>query len=121
MATFPRPRELDSNERELLTFLLSADFPGRDSLLEQARTVKAIGDCDCGCGTIDLNVDGDGPLATVRGFVPVEARNKQDGATDVLLFVRDGKLSMLEIVRDDGDHPAPYPKPEDLELWVSPD
>lgn len=101
-------------------FLLTADFPGRDSLIEQARTVKATGDCDCGYGTINLSVDSDGPLAAVRGSVPVEALNKRGGAIDVLLFVRDGRLSRLEIVKDDGDHPAPYPKPEDLEISVSP-
>lgn len=120
MTTFSEPRELTASERALLTFLLTADFPGRDELLQQARKVKATGDCDCGCGTIDLVVESNGPRATVREPVPVEAWKRGTGAVDVMLFVRNGLLSMLEVVDYDTDHPSPYPKPEDLELWVPP-
>jgi hypothetical protein len=49
-------RSLRDDERALLDFLLSADFPGRDELRKQADTASVVGECQCGCGTIELQV-----------------------------------------------------------------
>ena len=119
MARFAQPRDLDSKERALLEFLLTAEFPGRSELQEQARRVKAVGDCDCGCGTIDLAVEDCPPRAHTREPIPVEARRESpEGPIEVLLFVRGGRLASLEIV--DYLNTRLYPAPDDLKLWVPP-
>jgi hypothetical protein len=115
MAKFAQPRELKPNEKALIDFLLIADFPGRNELQQQVECVQVVGDCDCGCGTIDLAVTGPCVRAGCRERVPVEAYG--DTIT-VLLFVRDGLLSSLEIVNCDDSRPLVYPSPDGLKLSV---
>jgi hypothetical protein len=117
MAQFSQPRELKSNERVLLEYLLSADFPGRNELKEQLSRVEVVGDCDCGCGTIYLAVKEPFVRACSREPIAVEA---YADALDVMLFVRDGLLASLEIVDYVNVHPLNYPSPSTLKLWVPP-
>ncbi|HXT85847.1 MAG TPA: hypothetical protein VN745_02375 [Verrucomicrobiae bacterium] len=108
-------RPLKADERKLLEFMLSAEFPGRDELLLQMDSLRVTRECECGCGTVNLEANASVARAICREPIPVEARG---AGVDVLLFVRKGLLACLEIV-DHGDaRPLPYPKPEDLELWV---
>jgi hypothetical protein len=117
MGIFAEPRKLKPNERELLEFLLTADFPGRDELKAQLQHVEVVGDCECGCGTIDLKVNEYPTRAFVEEPIPVEARGE---GIEVLLFVRGGLLCSLEIVDYEDRRPLPYPSIRDLELWVTP-
>lgn len=111
------PRPLNPQEQALAEFLLSADCPGRYDLKRQLASAEAVSLCECGCGTVNLRVGSASRRANCREPIPVEAYG--DGV-DVLLFVRDGVLDSLEIV-DHGDaRPVPYPKPEELTLWVPP-
>src|ERR1700755_1437052 len=57
------PRPLTERENEILTFLLSAEFPGVEKLRQQAQTAHVIGRCQCGCATIYLGVDESLPVA----------------------------------------------------------
>lgn len=111
------PRDLKPSERKLLEFMLTAEFPGKNELLRQMDTVKVIGECDCGCGTVDLGVGPLTPLAKTREPIAVEAHRS---GLDVLLFVRGGRLALLEIVNYEEVPPLRYPSPEELELWVPP-
>jgi len=117
MRQFTQPRQLAPRERELLDFLLTAEFPGKESLREQSKVVEAVGECDCGCGTVDLVVPQNEARPAVLRQIPVEAHGK---GVEVLLFVRDGFLASLEIVDYSDARPLSYPKPTDLELWVPP-
>ena len=75
------------------------------------------GTCECGCGTILIRVNDATDKAVITERVIVEAYGK---GVDVLMFVRDGTLSSIEIV-DHGDaRPLRYPRPEELTLWVPP-
>lgn len=110
-----KPRSLTLQERSVIEFLLSAEFPGRDELRSQLETVKAVGLCECGCGTVILQVGESGPRATVETPIPIEAYGEN---VDVLLFARNGFLSSLELVFHDDRLPRPFPKPGDLKLWA---
>jgi hypothetical protein len=114
----PIQRALRDDERALLDFLLSADFPGRDELRKQADTVRVVGECQCGCGTIELQVEPSQPPAKVSGPIPIEAYGD---AIDVLLFARNGILGSLEIVFYTDPPERPYPRPEQLKLWKRPE
>src|SRR5436309_2398133 len=68
------PRPLTDREAEILDFLLTPDFPGRDALRAQANTAKVVGRCSCGCATIDLATDPEAPFAEgVMQHMAVEA------------------------------------------------
>jgi hypothetical protein len=115
MTRFSGPRPLTCAEQALLDFLLSVEFSGRAELRAQAESVQAAGACDCGCGTLNLAVHPSAPRSSCREPIPIEAYN---ATTEVLLFVRDGRLSRMEVVHCRAlRQPAPYPRPDDLTLW----
>lgn len=89
-------------ERKLLSFLVDAEFPGRDELRQQAVTAMVSRDCR-DCPTFELEVDHRCPKASVKRTVPIEAEGRDsDGmAVQILLHVVDGYLSELEIFRYD--------------------
>jgi hypothetical protein len=91
------PRSLTEAEAEALECLLRADFPGVHELREQAPIAKVVGGCGCGCPTVRLEVDHDpvSPTPATSGVVSSHVLD-EEGA-DLLLFVRDGRLSMLEL------------------------
>jgi hypothetical protein len=96
----------------LLALLNHADFEGRDALVEQARVVRAIGDCPCGCATVALHVD---PAATSAGQsyrpIPNEAE----------VIATDGYLPGLEIFSYWPTEPInPFPPPDRLRLVERP-
>jgi hypothetical protein len=111
------PRELSTDESALAEFLLSVEFPGRDELRKQLRFAQVTGPCEYGCGTILIRVNDATGKAVTTERVVVEAYGK---GVDVLMLVRDGTLSSVEIV-DHGDaRPLRYPRPKELTLWVPP-
>ena len=117
MEKFLQPRELNKDERAMLDFLLSADFQGRTELRKQAESVQAVAVCECGCGTIDLKVSGMAARAFSKEPIPVEAHG---AGVEVLLFVRDGFLRLLEVVDYGDSRPFPYPRVQSLKLWIPP-
>ena len=117
MPKLSQPRSLKPEERLLIEFLLSADFPERDDLKQQMDRVEVIEECDCGCGTADLRIKEVGTDAIGCEQIVVEAYGND---VDVLLFVRSGLLSSLEIVDHGDSRPLSYPTPSNLKLWVPP-
>jgi hypothetical protein len=111
----PFPRPLTSRETETLELMLSAGFPGNEVLREQASQAMVIEQCRCGCATIDLGLESDAPVAPeIQGapLVQTRARDMDAHPVGLMLFVRDGRLSSLEIVWYDesqmtGEFPAP--------------
>jgi hypothetical protein len=117
MTTPCAPRPLSSAEAAVAEFLLSVEFSGRDELRKQLKSAQVTGTCECGCGTINIRVSDTSERAAATQRVVVEAYGK---GVDVLMFVRDGLLSSIEIV-DHGDARAlSYTRPEELTLWVPP-
>jgi hypothetical protein len=108
----PADRALTADERALLGHLLAA-APIAQAVRRQARGSRVRGICDCGCGTIHLAVDrtsaspGDGLALWI-----VQASVLASGHDEVLLFVRDGWLSTLEVVWF--DRPRPLPGVDDV-------
>ena len=100
-------RALTSREREILEMLLAVDVPGIEELRAQVPYVKAAR-WDCGCASFDLEVDRErAPRSSVTVTPTVEAFTKEqedlNSSFDLLLSVRDGWLSGVEIV-DYVDH-----------------
>ena len=112
-SSFPRP--LTVREAETLEFMLSAGFPGNEVLREQASQALVIEQCTCGCATIDFGLGPDAPVAPeIQGapLIQTRARDMEEQPVSLMLFVRDGRLSSLEIVWYDeaqvtGEFPAP--------------
>jgi hypothetical protein len=117
MAQLSKSRPFTEKERELLEFMLSVDFPGRDELKTQAGCAEVDWECDCGCGTFTVELKESCARAASYEPIPVEAYRE---GLDVLLFVREGYLSSLEIVDYLDVRPLTFPSPKELKLWVPP-
>jgi Domain of unknown function (DUF6984) len=95
------PRPLVAAERAVLLKLLSADFPGRDALREQAA--EALGRRIDAEGSLALQPSQDAPAADVVRRIPVEAETEDRDAMPihVLLHVVNGYMNELEVYRED--------------------
>lgn len=117
----PFPRPMTGREAETLEFMLSAGFPGNEVLREQASRALVIEQCTCGCATIDFGLESDAPVAPeIQGapLVQTRARDMDEHPVGLMLFVRDGRLSSLEIVwYDESQMTAEFPAPE---FWEPP-
>ena len=115
-------RSPNAIELALLKKLLERDFPGRDSLLKQldGLSVKTI-DWE---GSLSIRVHPLAPAAEVECRVVSEGCYcDEDGSLDegskvnVLFHVVQGKLTEIEIYKDDGSPIKKRPSAEDLASW----
>lgn len=109
-------RPLNTNEMELLTKLLDHDFPGRDALRRQLSSVtgRRIDEN----GSIELRT-AENERAEVQSASPTEGTCADiDGVPiAVMLHVKEGKLRLLEIFKEDGSEIQRPPKAEALAAY----
>ena len=108
-------RQLTDRERGLIGKLLEPEFPGRDELREQLASVKAkqvIED-----GTLSLRCP-EGPPARCKHNIANEATcsDADGGLISVMLFVGNGMMEMLEIIKYDSTPIIRPPAADDLVL-----
>jgi hypothetical protein len=116
MTTLAQRRPLSTDEQAVLELLVNLDFAGASELRAQVPHAWVVGTCDCGCATVDLEVDQDEalPARNVTSPIPGEATvldERREPAGGVIVFLRDGYLSMLEI----------YSADEPITVWPSMD
>ena len=94
-------RSLDANEIALLEKLLDHDFQGRDALRIQLSSVTGRPTNEHGC--LELRTDEAIEADTEIGS-PTEGRCEDidGGVIVVMLHVKNGKLRMLDIFKEDG-------------------
>lgn len=109
-------RPIDANEMALLKKLLDHDFPDRDALRLQLRSVTGRQTDEHGC--LDLKTD-EGILADTEIACPTEGRCEDtDGQPIVVtLHVRNGRLRKLEITKLDGSEILRAPRAEYLTVY----
>ncbi len=110
-----QPRRLNEIERQLIGRLLEANFPGRDTLLEQVdHSLVTPFDTD---GSLSFDVQTT-VAANVTWRVPTEGEFKDaDGVTiHVLLHVVNGFINELEIFKEDGSAVVRMPNPSELQV-----
>ena len=99
------PRDLTATERDVLTTLLTADFPGADQLRGHAARLTVVGKCGCGCPTIHFAQDAKGE------GIELVAEAVVSGTDDcILLFVNGhGDLASMEYMWVGESPPAVFP------------
>jgi hypothetical protein len=94
-------RPLTSRERGILDRLFECEFPGRDTLQSQLDRLfcEVIDECD----GLRLRVEGfEDPWGMGCPIARGEYLDEDDVAVCIVLHVRDGQLSELEIYKEDG-------------------
>ena len=112
-------RRPNSLERRLIQTLLSESFPGRDELAIQASTASVKpGDDE----SILFVVDASLPPAPVLYRVPVDGSAEDVDGVPIhfLLHVVNGRLTEIDVHREDGKLIRRMPNPESLRLVVYP-
>ncbi|WP_367138183.1 MULTISPECIES: hypothetical protein [Streptomyces] len=94
-----------------LETLLAGPDPVSSALRAQIPYARVAGGCDCGCATLDLTVDRTAvPPALAASTPAAEAWYEVPENAGVMVFARDGYLSLLEIYTA-GDPIAAWPEP----------
>jgi hypothetical protein len=115
------PRPLLHEERDLLSFLLQAGFPGVQALRSQIEHTTVVSRCGCGCPSVSLLVDKDKtePTISYDDIIPVEGLPAEEPTGPaVLLFVRDGYLDDLELMYLSDTPPPDWPALSELMVHV---
>lgn len=103
-------RAISDREAATLAFMLAVDDSRLEPLRRQADALTVVWECTCGCATVEFDVDRTRTSPVVGLCSPVTESvsrvRDSDEASDLLLFVKDGWLSSLEIVW----HAKPIPE-----------
>lgn len=99
------PRELSFEEWQVLSKILSTDFMGRDSIVNQLKSAKVISYCPCGCKTVDIEVDNSLPKYDYGKIVPVQLTTYSQDGVPILaaIHISNGYVTELEILRADSE------------------
>jgi hypothetical protein len=108
-------RSLGMDELELIEALIGAARTGVSRYLGQLEKVKVVGHCLCGCPSIDLEVTEKEKNGRPTPLVMADAESPEGAPVGVILWVRDGELSGLEVHPWDGTQYVRLPLPETLE------
>ena len=113
-------RPLAENEAAALAFMLSVDDPRIEPLRKQAEFATVNWECTCGCATINFTIDRSRASAATGLCSPVidayrRAPVSDDEFCELILFLKDGWLSSLELVWYGAKPIAEFPPPTDFE------
>jgi len=91
------PRPLTERELELIEALLGGAGAAGGRYLGQLSRLRVVGGCGCGCPSVDLGVDGADAGGPARPLVVADAESPEGEPVGVILWVRGGLLSGLEV------------------------
>ena len=109
---FPRPLAVD--EHDLIEALLGAVRSGVGRYIAQLDSLEVVGGCRCGCPSIDLAVASGAAEASARPLILADAESPEGVAVGVILWIRDDRLSGLEVHSWSGSGAIRLPRPETL-------
>lgn len=116
VTTIPEQRELTSEERALIDWLLQHGEPEGRAFLSQLANATVIARCSCGCASINLAVGGrvgtPGPMDILSDYVYRDSAGHSFG---VFVFAHEDLLAGLDLWSVDGQATAAtLPTPEQL-------
>jgi hypothetical protein len=114
------PRPLTTEELALLNWVLEHGVPEAKTFAPQVEKIHATPWCDCGCPSISLHVEDGLPLGSFPYSVisDVLAKTPEGKKMGILLFQKEGKLSLLEMYSlDINEGDWDFPIYESLQTW----
>jgi hypothetical protein len=119
----PVDRSLSQGERILLEWLLahsSSDVVRSDvsKYKSQIDSLHVVANCGCGCPTVDFALQAGQKYGASEIVAEAGGKSPEGISVGVILHVRDGELSELEVYSTQGlDVPFSLPLPESLEHY----
>lgn len=94
-----------------LNALLTGSDPVSNALRSQIPYARVVGRCGCGCTTVDLAVDRAAvPPAPAHGNPAADAWYAEPENAGVMVFTKDGYLSLLEIYSSSSEPITAWPE-----------
>ena len=91
------PRPLTIDERALIEALLGGLRSGVGRYIDQLEEIVVVGRCRCGCPSINFATAGSAPEGRPVPLVLADAESPEGIQVGVILWVRNGRLSGLEV------------------------
>ena len=116
--TNPEYRDLTSEERRLLEWLIANGTAEAPTYASQLPQVKVVARCACGCPTLDL-APGEKRFRTVGSstiLADAFGHSPEGIPINVILHAREGEISELEVISCDETEVFGMPTPEMLEV-----
>ena len=98
-------RQLKPEELELLEWMFEHGSDDLRTYRPQIEGIRACRWCPCGCPSLNFEIAEDAPLGLDRGDTVVgdfDGKTARGELVGVLLFQREGKLTLLEVYSMDG-------------------
>ncbi|GGN81788.1 hypothetical protein GCM10011579_068750 [Streptomyces albiflavescens] len=96
---------------ETLNALLTGSDPVSSALRAQLPYARVVGRCACGCATVDLAVNRAAvPPAPAHGNPAADAWYAEPKDAGVMVFTKDGYLSLLEIYSTSSEPITAWPE-----------
>ncbi len=109
-------RPLKIEEKRILNRLLSANFPGRDKILQQISNCE-VKEWSDGSRSLEFRTSSEA-AANVIDRIPVEGRFGPNGVIQILLHVLEKKIKYLEFVTFHLDNIKKLPSPDEVSVIV---
>lgn len=108
------PRPPSEAELELIEALLGAAGARGGRYLSQVAKIRVVGGCGCGCPSIDLELESGPREGAPTALIVADAESPGGVPLGVILWVRGGALSGLEVHPWNGSDAIRLPRPESL-------
>jgi hypothetical protein len=112
-------RPLTGQERTLLAWLIQNGNGNSEELMAQLAEARVVSRCGCGCPTIDLAIGTKSEPTRGGSSIVADVSGKSPEGYDVgvILHVREGLLSELEVYPSVDVGPFSLPVPDSLTQW----
>ena len=117
--TIHEDRALTDEERRLLAWLIQSGTGNSAELMAQLAEARVVSRCGCGCPTIDLAIGTRSEPTRGGSSIVADVSGKSPEGYDVgvILHVREGLLSELEVYPSGDVGPFSLPVPDSLTHW----
>ena len=117
--TVREKRPLSSEELALLEWLIDHGRPDASKYRSQIPRLRVVSRCGCGCPSIDVAIGSTSHKTGASHIIADgEATSAEGALVGVILHVREGEISELELYSITGQETRfSLPKPETITLW----
>jgi len=116
--TVREERSLSSEELALLEWLVDRGRPDAGEYRDQIPKLRVVSKCGCGCPTVDFAIGPTRKIGPSQIIADGEGKSPEGAAVGVILHVREGEISELEVYSTTGEATIfSLPRPESITLW----
>jgi hypothetical protein len=116
--TVHEERSLSPEEAALVEWLVEHGRPDASQYRWQIPKLRVFSKCGCGCPTIDFAIGETRKVGSSHIIADGEGKSPEGAAVGIILHVREGEISELEVYSITGEATIfTLPNPDSIVLW----